>query len=142
MTEGDNNTFDGTRKDPSALRTIGEVADELGVAHHVLRFWETRFPQIRPVKHRGRRYYTPDDIRLLSQIHRLFYSEGYTIKGVQKVLEGKEALSEEDRIGQPALPKPAAKPAAPHVKNLGIAPNLEHVLVRLEKMRKTLKEIV
>lgn len=142
MTEGDSNTLDNQRKEPSALRTIGEVADELGVAHHVLRFWETRFPQIRPVKHRGRRYYTPEDIRLLSRIHRLFYSEGYTIKGVQKVLDGKEELAAEDRIGHMVAAKPAPKPAAPQIKNLGVSPNLQHILTRLEKMRKTLREIV
>jgi DNA-binding transcriptional MerR regulator len=74
-------------KSPEAFRTISEVAVELDVPQHVLRFWETRFAQIRPVKRAGgRRYYRPDDVELLRGIRALLYAEGYTIKGVQKIL--------------------------------------------------------
>lgn len=75
-------------KSASAFRTIGEVAETLGVAQHVLRFWETRFPQVQPLKRGGnRRYYRPADVELLRDIHRMLHAEGYTIKGVQKLLE-------------------------------------------------------
>ncbi|MBI1272521.1 MAG: MerR family transcriptional regulator [Alphaproteobacteria bacterium] len=74
-------------KAPSAFRTISEVAGELEVPQHVLRFWESKFPQVRPLKRGGgRRYYRPEDISLLRQIQNLLYSQGYTIRGVQKVL--------------------------------------------------------
>lgn len=77
------------KKAPSAFRTISEVADELDVQQHVLRFWETKFSQIRPLKRGGgRRYYRPEDLALLKRIHHLLYTEGYTIKGVQKLLKG------------------------------------------------------
>jgi DNA-binding transcriptional MerR regulator len=75
-------------KSPDAFRTISEVADELDLPQHVLRFWETRFPQIKPLKRGGgRRYYRPDDIELLKGIRHLLYDHGYTIKGVQKLLK-------------------------------------------------------
>jgi DNA-binding transcriptional MerR regulator len=75
-------------KAPDAFRTISEVADDLDLPQHVLRFWETRFSQIRPMKRGGgRRYYRPDDINLLKGIRHLLYGEGYTIKGVQKILK-------------------------------------------------------
>ena len=74
-------------KSPEAFRTISEVADELDLPQHVLRFWETRFPQIKPLKRGGnRRYYRPDDVELLRAIKFLLYDEGLTIKGVQKML--------------------------------------------------------
>ncbi|MCB1538546.1 MAG: MerR family transcriptional regulator [Rhodospirillales bacterium] len=77
------------RKTGGAFRTISEVAEELGVQQHVLRFWETKFSQIRPMKRGGgRRYYRPEDVALLKHIHTLLYSEGYTIKGAQKLLKG------------------------------------------------------
>lgn len=76
-------------KSANAFRTISEVSEELGVQQHVLRFWETKFTQIRPLKRSGgRRYYRPEDISLLKHIHNLLYTEGYTIKGVQKLLKG------------------------------------------------------
>ena len=75
-------------KGPDAFRTISEVADDLDVPQHVLRFWETRFTQIKPLKRGGgRRYYRPDDIDLLKGIRHLLYGEGYTIKGVQRILK-------------------------------------------------------
>jgi len=75
-------------KSPDAFRTISEVADDLDLPQHVLRFWETRFTQIKPMKRGGgRRYYRPDDIELLKGIRHLLYDQGYTIKGVQKLLK-------------------------------------------------------
>jgi DNA-binding transcriptional MerR regulator len=91
-------------KAPSAFRTISEVADGLGVQQHVLRFWETKFTQIRPLKRGGgRRYYRPEDVILLEKIHHLLYTEGYTIKGVQKLLKGQGRGA--------AVAVPAASPA-------------------------------
>jgi len=73
---------------PDAFRTISEVADDLDIPQHVLRFWETRFAQIKPMKRSGgRRYYRPDDVDLLKGIRRLLYGEGYTIRGVQRILK-------------------------------------------------------
>jgi DNA-binding transcriptional MerR regulator len=81
-------------KDPEAFRTISEVAEEMDLPQHVLRFWETRFPQIRPLKRGGgRRYYRPDDVELLRAVKQLLYGEGYTIKGVQKLLREQGAAS-------------------------------------------------
>jgi DNA-binding transcriptional MerR regulator len=75
-------------KAPDAFRTISEVAEELDIPQHVLRFWETRFAQIKPMKRSGgRRYYRPDDVDLLKGIRRLLYGEGYTIRGVQRILK-------------------------------------------------------
>ncbi|WP_024506775.1 MerR family transcriptional regulator [Bradyrhizobium sp. ARR65] len=75
-------------KAPDAFRTISEVAQELDIPQHVLRFWETRFAQIKPMKRSGgRRYYRPDDVDLLKGIRRLLYGEGYTIRGVQRILK-------------------------------------------------------
>jgi len=91
------------KKAPNAFRTISEVADELHIPQHVLRFWEGRFPQIKPLKRGGgRRYYRPDDILLLRRISDLLYIQGYTIKGVQRLLrEGGGNLSDD-------IPPPAA----------------------------------
>ena len=75
-------------KAPDAFRTISEVAADLEIPQHVLRFWETRFAQIKPMKRSGsRRYYRPDDVDLLKGIRRLLYGEGYTIRGVQRILK-------------------------------------------------------
>jgi DNA-binding transcriptional MerR regulator len=77
----------GTPKAVGAFRTIGEVSDDTGVPQHILRYWETRFPQLRPVTRAGnRRYYRPDDIALVRRIDGLLNREGYTIRGVQQVL--------------------------------------------------------
>ena len=77
------------KKVGGAFRTISEVAEELNVQQHVLRFWETKFNQIRPMKRGGgRRYYRPEDVSLLKHIHHLLYAQGYTIKGAQKLLKG------------------------------------------------------
>jgi len=77
----------GAGKEAGAFRTIGEVADETGLAQHVLRYWETRFPQLRPLQRAGnRRYYRPDDVALVQRIDALLNRDGYTIRGVQQLL--------------------------------------------------------
>src|ERR1035437_6668231 len=85
------------KKAPNAFRTISEVADELHIPQHVLRFWETKFPRVNPLmRGGGRRYYRPDDIALLRRISDLLYIQGYTIKGVQRLLrEGGGRLSDD-----------------------------------------------
>lgn len=99
------------KKAPNAFRTISEVADDLHIPQHVLRFWETKFPQVRPLKRGGgRRYYRPDDIGLLRRIADLLYTQGYTIKGVQRLLrEGGGQLS--DDIPPPTADERAAADA-------------------------------
>jgi DNA-binding transcriptional MerR regulator len=97
-------------KSAEAFRTISEVALELDVPQHVLRFWESRFTQIRPVKRAGgRRYYRPEDVDLLKGIRALLYSDGFTIKGVQKVLKerGLRHVADVGRGGMPAPVQPA-----------------------------------
>ncbi|MGE0736797.1 MAG: MerR family transcriptional regulator [Alphaproteobacteria bacterium] len=95
-------------KSPEAFRTISEAAIELDVPQHVLRFWESRFPQVKPLKRGGgRRYYRPEDIGLLKRIRAMLYDEGYTIKGVQKILIA--GLDRLDRKGR----REAATPAPP-----------------------------
>jgi DNA-binding transcriptional MerR regulator len=77
-------------KDPGALLTIGELSQELGVPQHILRYWETRFPQLKPMQRAGnRRYYRSSDVALARRIHRLLTEEGYTVRGVQKLLRDK-----------------------------------------------------
>ena len=93
-------------KSADAFRTISEVSDELEVPQHVLRFWETKFSQVRPLKRGGgRRYYRPNDIELLRRIRDLLYREGYTIKGVQKLL--RESRSEAPAAAPGGSPKEA-----------------------------------
>ncbi len=84
--------FDGRpRKAAGAFRTISEAAEELNVPQHVLRFWETKFPRLQPLKRGGgRRYYRPEDLALLKRIADLLYTQGYTIKGVQRLLDDAE----------------------------------------------------
>jgi DNA-binding transcriptional MerR regulator len=93
-------------KAPDAFRTISEVADDLDIPQHVLRFWETRFVQIKPMKRSGgRRYYRPDDVDLLRGIRRLLYGEGYTIRGVQRILKEHGIKSVQGLVdGSRALP--------------------------------------
>ena len=79
--------IESQRKSDLAFRTIGELAGDLGVPQHILRYWETRFPQLKPLQRAGnRRYYRPDDVALARRIHRLLNEEGYTIRGVQQLL--------------------------------------------------------
>ncbi|MSP66729.1 MAG: MerR family transcriptional regulator [Alphaproteobacteria bacterium] len=99
-------------KSPKAFRTISEVADELAVPQHVLRFWETRFAQLRPLKRGGgRRYYRPEDVALLRRIRALLYDDGYTIKGVQKLLREGSRGARETEGGAPEAPPPPPPPA-------------------------------
>jgi len=116
------------KKSPEAFRTISEVAEALDVPPHVLRFWETRFTQIKPVKRGGgRRYYRPEDVNLLRGIKGLLYDEGMTIKGAQKILrekgirhviglgtlpDGAETAPAAAETARAAKPKPTAKPDA------------------------------
>ena len=95
-------------KSSAAFRTISEVADDLDVAQHVLRFWESKFVQVRPLKRGGgRRYYRPEDVDLLRQIRSLLYDEGYTIKGAQKLLRSRRT-----RIGTDETPAPGTSATA------------------------------
>ncbi|MEJ8474210.1 MerR family transcriptional regulator [Roseibium algae] len=106
-------------KSPDAFRTISEVADDLDLPQHVLRFWETRFTQIKPLKRGGgRRYYRPDDVELLRGIRHLLYGEGYTIKGVQRILkeQGQRFVMQVWREG--ALPVPVAQKSAAQDKDV------------------------
>ena len=123
-------------KSPDAFRTISEAADDLDLPQHVLRFWETRFSQIKPMKRGGgRRYYRPDDIDLLRGIRHLLYEEGYTIRGVQRILREQgnrfvigigsgeidisdpAALLAATSSGEPAaVPEPEVKSDAPRQK--------------------------
>ncbi len=99
-------------KAPDAFRTISEVADDLDVPQHVLRFWETRFAQIKPMKRGGgRRYYRPDDVDLLRGIRHLLYGEGYTIRGVQRILKdnGVKFVQSVWRSGAPQPEPPRAE---------------------------------
>lgn len=110
-------------KTGTAFRTIGEVADKLDLPQHVLRFWEKKFHQIRPVKRNGgRRYYRTEDIALLGEIRTLLHEQGYTIKGVQKLLrEGGLAKAVRARAqSEKKLPPDAAARKAPDVRQIGM----------------------
>lgn len=147
-----------TAKSASAFRTISEVSDELDVPQHVLRFWETRFSHIKPLKRGGgRRYYRPEDLALLRRIRELLYTEGYTIKGVQRLLRQNgvkavlggdvEERPEDREDAGPAIAASiaAAAPATPPQAILPARPNgaldaetreaLRAVLVELTALR-------
>lgn len=116
-------------KDANAFRTIGELSNQLGVAQHILRYWETRFPQLQPLTRAGnRRYYRPGDVALVQRIHRLLNEDGYTIRGVQKLLAGK--AEERAPVAVPASSPRSAVPAdmLAELKNLraNLAGALEH----------------
>lgn len=104
---------DAPRKSDQAFRTIGELADELGVPQHILRYWETRFPQLKPLQRAGnRRYYRPADVALAHHIHRLLNRDGYTIRGVQQLLAS-GAPDEGDALANPVGKAPASGTAGP-----------------------------
>lgn len=139
------------RKAQGAFRTISEVADELDVPQHVLRFWETKFSQVKPLKRGGgRRYYRPEDVSLLKHIHNLLYTEGYTIKGVQKLLKGQgrnqiaaQVAAEETAEAQAPVNQPKAQvegmvtfEKAPKIYNLS-----DHQRSALEDMLGELKAL-
>ncbi len=103
-------------KSPDAFRTIGELSAELGVAQHILRYWETKFPQLKPLQRAGnRRYYRPADVALARRIHRLLNDEGYTVRGVQKLLKDRSQAEEPALVSPPAsvVPRPASGVDAP-----------------------------
>jgi DNA-binding transcriptional MerR regulator len=105
------------RKSDQAFKTIGELAEELGLPQHILRYWETRFPQLRPLQRAGnRRYYRPSDVALAHRIHRLLNTDGYTIRGVQQLLASGAAAGS----GDPEAPVPAPSAAAPQVPSIPV----------------------
>lgn len=101
-------------KDPAAFRTIREVSEQLGVPQHVLRFWETRFPELKPLQRGGnRRYYRPADVAFAAALHKLLHQDGYTVKGVRKLIADHGAGNLVAIAGggsPPARPAPAAEP--------------------------------
>ncbi len=123
-------------KSPDAFRTISEVAEDLDLPHHVLRFWETRFTQIKPLKRGGgRRYYRPDDVALIMGLKALLYGQGYTIKGVQRILKEQgvktvQAIGRGAPVGQHVAPPrpedaeeaPAPRPATACAKRPRVRP--------------------
>jgi len=125
-------------KSASAFRTISEVSEELDVPQHVLRFWEGKFSQVRPLKRGGgRRYYRPEDIALLKRIRDLLYSEGYTIKGVQKLLREGRAKDE----GHSAAPTSGESEAEPSPEPLALdrAREIQEVIAELSELSDLLK---
>lgn len=133
-------------KSAAAFRTISEVATDLDVPQHVLRFWETKFTQVRPMKRGGgRRYYRPEDVDLLRSIRALLYDDGYMIKGVQKLLrEGGLKPVEADASPAPEAPAPVAPeataPQAPAAAGFSADQRgeLKSILDELEAVRKLL----
>lgn len=112
-----------------ALLTIGELSAELGVPQHILRYWETKFSKLRPLTRAGnRRYYRPDDVVLVRRIHQLLNVEGYTVKGVQKLLTGKTAAPSESAAPVAASSAPEVSPPAPPASPPSYIPDL--VLIR------------
>ena len=103
---------DAPRKSEQAFRTIGELADELGVPQHILRYWETRFPQLKPLQRAGnRRYYRPGDVALAHRIHSLLNRDGYTIRGVQQLLANGDGEAVTVPPPAPAVPAGRVFPA-------------------------------
>jgi DNA-binding transcriptional MerR regulator len=131
-------------KSPEAFRTIREVADALDLPQHVLRFWETRFPQVKPLKRAGgRRYYRPDDIERLRLIRRLLYDEGYTIRGVQKLFkeQGLQAFAGSAPVGgRPSL-ETAEAPISDHKRVDADAPASRPAGEEMKALRDALAKI-
>ncbi len=166
-TDGESPIVRRNGKSEAAFRTISEVADDLEVPQHVLRFWESKFPQVRPLKRGGgRRYYRPEDVALLRRIRDLLYSEGYTIRGVQKLLRegaaGREppparqsdldlplpmdgpedegdAAEECADADAPLDEEPAAEPRVPTVLTPEVRHEMEVLLDELEQLRRLLQ---
>lgn len=131
----------GGEKSASAFRTISEVANELSVPQHVLRFWESKFNQIKPMKRGGgRRYYRPEDIGLLRSIRDLLYHDGYTIKGVQRLLREGGAKSLLDDQAMASASSATAK-AAPSAASAEVQTELRELLKELEALRGLLDKI-
>jgi DNA-binding transcriptional MerR regulator len=125
-----------TEKSPAAFRTISEVAEELDVPQHVLRFWESRFPQVRPLKRGGgRRYYRPEDVVLLRRIRQCLYQVGYTIKGVQRLLREGAVKVSVPRTAEPQLSlAPLQEPLPEELRHA-----LEEIRDELVELRALLK---
>jgi DNA-binding transcriptional MerR regulator len=125
-------------KSAAAFRTISEVAGELDVAQHVLRFWESKFPQVRPLKRGGgRRYYRPEDVDMLRQIRSLLYEEGYTIKGAQKLLKGqRRPLGNDGEVGADAPAEREVRSRPP----LELLPEVRDRLLELREELVALRE--
>jgi DNA-binding transcriptional MerR regulator len=116
-------------KSEAAFRTIGEVSDELGVPQHVLRYWETRFPQLRPITRAGnRRYYRPDDVALVRRIHGLLNADGYTVKGVQKLLSARAGGATARAVPAAAAPAAPERPVLPLAELKAIRATLAEAL--------------
>jgi DNA-binding transcriptional MerR regulator len=150
------------RKSPTAFRTISEVADDLALPQHVLRFWESKFPQqIKPLKRGGgRRYYRPDDIKIIHDIKDLLYNQGFTIRGVQKLMRENNTTSvARSKVAQPQLPigmqtlplpsetqhAPVSTPVITASRQTGVLSpevrrEMEGVLAELRAMRKILHQ--
>ena len=110
-----------SEKAPDAFRTIGELSAELGVAQHILRYWETKFPQLRPLQRAGnRRYYRSADVALARRIHSLLGTQGYTVRGVQKLLAAK---TQPDAAPDAAPAAPLSAAALPPATNVSPAPS-------------------
>ncbi|ACL61813.1 MerR family transcriptional regulator [Methylobacterium nodulans] len=127
----------GGDKAPDAFRTISEVAEDLDLPQHVLRFWETRFTQIRPLKRGGnRRYYRPDDVDLLRGVRQLLYGQGYTIRGVQRILRERgmrfvQAVGRGEQVAPAAFPEAEAEPEREPPPGPPLAPADRAALTRL-----------
>lgn len=146
-------------KADGAFLTIGELADELGVAQHILRYWETRFPQLKPLQRSGnRRYYRPGDVATAKRINQLLNEQGFTVRGAQRVLDGKSDVEQPVPVAQPApqpvvAASPDPRPAQPqlalgeaHVAKAAVAPadgpDLALLIARLTVIRENLKEAI
>jgi DNA-binding transcriptional MerR regulator len=129
-------------KSPAAFRTIAEVAADLQLPAHVLRFWESKFPQIKPLKRRGgRRYYRPEDVILLRRIRSLLYTEGYTIKGVQRLLRegGARSDSSDDEGEDAATEGETFQAQGSGGSKRSAKTHLRAVLAELEELRELLR---
>lgn len=135
------------KKSPSAFRTISEVGEILGIPAHVLRFWESKFTQIKPVKRGGgRRYYRPEDVALIRMVQHLLHEQGMTIKGAQKVLRerGVKAIiaTGQELLDNGAAPEVVATPVAKAAASTPLSmpnPQLETIFSRLMEMQKSIK---
>jgi len=141
-------------KSPNAFRTISEVAEGLALPQHVLRFWESKFQQIKPLKRGGgRRYYRPEDVKIIHDIKELLYNQGFTIRGVQKLLrENGSASLARSMVAQPQVPmslhtlsQPSTAPQQmPQNQSQGLSSDkrreVEGVLAELKSIRKVLQQ--
>ncbi len=126
-------------KDPGAFKTIGELSEELGVAQHILRYWESKFPQLRPLQRAGnRRYYRPADVELARRIHHLLSQEGYTVRGVQKLLE--ERRSDPAPAPEPAIQTDRPAIAPPDSIPSGESIDVERLMALRDRLASALED--